>query len=59
MTLLSLQEETIAEKIDALHQKATAMLTENDDEPQPNTAVSIVTDYHKSHPGAPLWRSPA
>src|SRR6266545_542731 len=27
-TLLSLQQETIAEKIDALHQKATAMLTE-------------------------------
>jgi hypothetical protein len=40
-TLLSLQQETIAEKIDALHQKATAMLTENDDEPLPEALVSV------------------
>ena len=40
-TLLSLQQETIAEKIDALHQKATAMLTESDDEPLPEAAVSV------------------
>jgi len=39
-TLLSLQQETIAEKIDALHQKATAMLTESDDEPLPEAPVS-------------------
>lgn len=42
-TLLSLQQETIAEKIDALHQKATAMLTENDDEPLPEAPVSVAT----------------
>ena len=42
-TLLSLQQETIAEKIDALHQKATAMLTDSDDEPQPETSVSVAT----------------
>jgi hypothetical protein len=40
-TLLSLQQETIAEKIDALHQKATAMLTESDDEPLPEAPVSV------------------
>jgi hypothetical protein len=40
-TLLSLQQETIAEKIDALHQKATAMLTESDDEPLPESPVSV------------------
>ncbi|MDQ2997043.1 MAG: hypothetical protein M3R61_08320 [Chloroflexota bacterium] len=39
-TLLSLQQETIAEKIDALHQKATAMLTERDDEQLPETPVA-------------------
>jgi Family of unknown function (DUF6744) len=40
-TLLSLQQATIAEKIDALHQKATAMLTENDDEQLPEPLVSV------------------
>ncbi|MBS1967391.1 MAG: hypothetical protein JST60_16580 [Chloroflexi bacterium SZAS-1] len=39
-TLLSLQQETIAEKIDALHQKATAMLTESEDEQLPEAPVS-------------------
>src|SRR5215213_10004332 len=41
-TLLSLQQETIAEKIDALHQKATAMLTESDEQ-LPETSVSVAT----------------
>ena len=41
-TLLSLQQETIAEKIDALHHKATAMLTESDDEP-PEAVVSVAS----------------
>jgi hypothetical protein len=40
-TLLSLQQETIAEKIDVLHQKATAMLTESDDEGVPEAPVSV------------------
>jgi len=40
-TLLSLQQEMIAEKIDALHQKATAMLTESDDEQLPETLVTV------------------
>jgi hypothetical protein len=40
-TLLSLQQETIAEKIDTLHQKATAMLIESDDEPLPESPVSV------------------
>jgi len=40
-TLLSLQQATIAEKIDALHQKATAMLTEHDDEQLPEPLVSV------------------
>jgi hypothetical protein len=42
-TLLSLQQETIEEKIDALHQKATAMLTESDDEQLPEAPVSVVS----------------
>jgi len=40
-TLLSLQQETIAEKIDALQQKATGMLTESDDEQLPEAPVSV------------------
>jgi len=40
-TLLSLQQETIAEKIDALHQKATAMLTGSEDDPLPEASVSV------------------
>src|SRR4051812_38434552 len=40
-TLLSLQQETIAEKIDALHHKATAMLTRSDDEQLPEAPVSV------------------
>ena len=35
--------KTIAEKIDALHQKATAMLTESDDEPLPEAGISVAT----------------
>ena len=42
-TLLSLQQETIAEKIDALHQKATAMLTESEDEQLPEAPASVAT----------------
>ncbi len=42
-TLLSLQQETIAEKIDALHRRATAMLTESDDEQTPEVAVSVAS----------------
>ncbi len=42
-TLLSLQQETITERIDALHQKAAAMLVENDDEFLPETPVSAIT----------------
>jgi hypothetical protein len=42
-TLLSLQQEPIEEKIAALHDKATAMLTESDDEPLPETPVAIVS----------------
>jgi hypothetical protein len=41
-TLLSLQQETIEEKIDALHRKATAMLTSSDDDEQlPEAPVSV------------------
>lgn len=39
-TLLSLQQETIAEKIDALQQKTMAMLVESDDEQLPEEPVS-------------------
>ena len=39
-TLLSLQQETIEEKIDALHRKATAMLMSGDDEQMPEMPVS-------------------
>jgi hypothetical protein len=39
-TLLSLQQETIEEKIDALHSKATAMLMSSDDEQTPEAPVS-------------------
>jgi hypothetical protein len=42
-TLLSLQQETIEEKIDALHHKATAMLTRSDDELLPETPAAVVS----------------
>jgi hypothetical protein len=42
-TLLSLQQETIAEKLDALHHKATAMLTGSDDELLPETPAAVVS----------------
>src|SRR5262249_24625290 len=42
-TLLSLQQEKIAEKIDALHQKATAMLRENDEESVAEEPISVAT----------------
>jgi hypothetical protein len=42
-TLLSLQQETIAEKINALHYKATAMLTDSDDELLPETPVAAAS----------------
>src|SRR5262249_55123528 len=57
-TLLSLQQETIAEKIDALHQKATAMLIE-DDEHRRKRAYPSPLCHSRSRPYVPQRRSPA
>ncbi len=42
-TLLSLQQETITEEIEALQHKAQAMLTESDDEQSPEAPVSVAS----------------
>ena len=49
-TLLSLQQETITEKLDALHHKATTMLTRSDDEQLSETPVAVTSVPHQAPP---------
>jgi hypothetical protein len=57
-TLLNLQQETIEEKIDALHSKATAMLMSDDEQlPEPPVAVPFLPQQGTLKPLAPAIAS--